>query len=570
MRMISLLILLYSNLSFGKSIAVTGKPANSDLFRSVYTLENQGTSSYYCRNIYLYGIDYSSDGEFVYSLDDKIQNKLINAKSSVEVDQGLSQDLIDMVDLFPDLTVSHTNMTYSHDCEVKSVRMNNIFVLDDGSQCGTGLSLKKYVLDNGNRNLISIEEKEINFTKDSIYTKLNVVDAILVLDKGNFQVLDTKDNSVTPVSFDLADQYFISAFGISKDKFVIVSYDREGMKLNLVIKYNDKFESVKEIVTSVGTLRFNEANEKLINVEDAKYKLFKQAERISKTISVYIKEEMSFESLEILISYRFPKTRMLQTSYSLTENQFTKYKYDVSDVFSDSNIGFKKYVLDLGQEFRILKDLNISFDKVQNEISEGMYKKAAPSSRVLRYGDYNISARNDSLKLSFDQKSIEVAGTCRPQLIFSDKKYLFKNADINTLYQGKTLLTMRVRSSNYSEALKLIANGARVDEKDIRGKLPIDYAVYKRDLKMIRLLLENGATLSSSKSFNLNDQFERTFDDYEYQSQVTQKENIEYFSYLVKTALEKEYFHLSKSERRMLKDNIASITDLNKVLSGVL
>ncbi len=570
MRMISLLILLYSNLSFGKSIAVTGKPASSELFKSVYTLANQGTSSYYCRNIYLKNIDYLSGGEFVYSLDDKIQNKLINAKSSIKVDQGLSQDLIDMVDLFPNLTVSHTNMTYSHDCEVKSVRMNNIFVLDDGSQCGAGLSLKKYILDNGNRNLISIEDKEVNFAKDSIYTKLNVVDAILVLDRGSFQVLDTKDNTVTPVLFDLADQYFISAFGISKDKFVIVSYDREGMRLNLIARNANKFESVKEIVTSVGKLKFNDTNERLINVEEARYKLFKQAERISKTISIYIKEEMSFESLEILISYRFPKTRMLQTSYSLTENHFTKYKYDVSDVFSSSNIGFKKYVLDLGQEFRVLKDLNINFDKVQNEISEGMYKKAAPSSRVLKYGDYSVSARDDSLKLSFDKKSIEVAGTCRPKLIFSDKKYLFKNADINTLYQGKTLLTMRVRSSNYSEALKLIANGARVDEKDIRGKLPIDYAVYKRDLKMIRLLLENGATLSSSKSFNLNDQFERTFDDYDYQNQVTQNENIEYFSYLVKIALEKENIKLNKSERRMLKDNISSIPELHKLIGGVL
>ncbi|MFG1486219.1 hypothetical protein [Halobacteriovorax sp. RZ-2] len=570
MRMISLLILLYSNLSFGKSIAVTGKPASSELFKSVYTLENQGTSSYYCRNIYLKNIDYLSGGEFVYSLDDKIQNKLINAKSSIKVDQGLSQDLIDMIDLFPNLTVSHTNMTYSHDCEVKSVRMNNIFVLDDGSQCGAGLSLKKYVLDNGNRNLISVEDKEINFVKDSIYTKLNVVDAILVLDRGSFQVLDTKDNTVTPVLFDLADQYFISAFGISKDKFVIVSYDREGMRLNLIARNANKFESVKEIVTSVGKLKFNDTNERLINVEEARYKLFKQAERISKTISIYIKEEMSFESLEILISYRFPKTRMLQTSYSLTENHFTKYKYDVSDVFSSSNIGFKKYVLDLGQEFRVLKDLNINFDKVQNEISEGMYKKAAPSSRVLKYGDYSVSARDDSLKLSFDKKSIEVAGTCRPKLIFSDKKYLFKNADINTLYQGKTLLTMRVRSSNYSEALKLIANGARVDEKDIRGKLPIDYAVYKRDLKMIRLLLENGATLSSSKSFNLNDQFERTFDDYDYQNQVTQNENIEYFSYLVKIALEKEIIKLNKSEKRMLKDNISSIPELHKLIGGVL
>ncbi|MFG1503750.1 hypothetical protein [Halobacteriovorax sp. ZH5_bin.2] len=570
MRMLSLFLVLYSNFSFGNSIAVTAKASESDLYKSVYSVINKSPSTYYCRNIYLKNIDYFSDGELVYSLDDQIQNKLLNAKSSTVIYQNMSQDLVDIVDLFPDLSVRHTNMTYSHDCEVKNVRMNNIFVLDDGSQCGEGLSLKKYVLDNGNRKLISVEDKEVNFSRDSVYTKLNVVDGILVLDRGSFQVLDTKNNTISPVIYDLSDRHFISAFGISKDKFVIVSYDKEGLQLNLIVKHAGKFESVKEVDTSVGRLSFNDTNERVINKEEARYKLFQQAERISKTISIYIKEEMSFEALEILISYRFPKTKMIQTSYSHTLNQFTKSRYEVSDVFSSSNVGFKKYVLDLGQEFRILKDLNISFDKVQSEISDGMYKKAEPSGRILRYGDYGISARNDSLKLTFDKKSVEIAGTCSPKLIFSDKKYLFKNDDINTLYQGKTLLTMRVRSSNYSEALKLIANGARVDEKDIRGKLPIDYAIYKRDLKMVRLLLENGASLSSSKAFNLNDQFERTFDDFAYQSKDIQKENIEYFSYLVKIALEKEQIDINKSERRMLKDNIASITELHNALRGVL
>jgi hypothetical protein len=52
-----------------------------------------------------------------------------------------------------------------------------------------------------------------------------------------------------------------------------------------------------------------------------------------------------------------------------------------------------------------------------------------------------------------------------------------------------------VKAGNYSEAEKLIKDGADVNQQDDQGWTPLNFAAGKGDLSMVKLLIENGADL---------------------------------------------------------------------------
>lgn len=467
-----------------------------------FDIENQSTQNYFCRDITLSNADYYFKGgnEYLFSLDAKLTSKYIDKNSKVSFLQNPNDELNDLLTEGRELQVSFDKNKVTHDCEPKDSRMNNVYVLDDQTQCGKGVVLKALIFDGINLQLSHASAVESNFEKDAKFFKLNSRNSIVIQNKRRITIADIK-GALLSQSRDLArletDEVLLAAFALKDSYITLATYSTEkGIVLKVYNATDAGYNLVSSKVLSEFALIVSPYKDMGITNREEIEKFYKgQLENISENISIYSNHIASRSIFEITIMARMPSAEVIVTNI-IGNKVFRKLR--PLEISENLEVTGARIAIDLSSEIEFKQKADIPMEEMFALVNKNVLLREGQLFNQINFKDYQLTAAEKKILISNKTSKKSVDGFCSIKSIFSDALISSGQFDINQMYDGRPVLVTAIREKkSYDEILKIISMGGNVNLADKSKMGPLYYAVRLRNLNIVKLLLENGADVNA-------------------------------------------------------------------------
>lgn len=476
-----------------------------------FNINNQTNQNYYCRDISLSNVDYyyangnPEDDAYFYSLDVKLTEKMIGKKSNNKYSQDSNSELLTYVNAIDinsqkKLEARLDNAKLSIDCEPQDTRMNNVFAVDDRTQCGGGIELKKIIFDSVNLALKpTTESVTTGYSKNARFFKLNSRNSVVIQNYRRVFMADLESSGLSDGK-DIEqldnDELLIAAFALKENLIAIAKYSiGYGININIYSYQKEAYDLVKTLkfpkfaLTMVG---YEDPN--ILNKEEIENFFTSQLLNITENISIYSRNAVSHSVMDIVIYAKKPSFEKVVSKYNSDRTWSYKLRpieiNESTEVFTSVNsISYLDEIKTYGKDY-------MSPEEVYNLVSQNVFLKEGQSFNQLNFKDFQVVAADQKIRVSKKENGATIDGFCNIKTIFSDLLINSGEIDINQMYNGRPALITAIRSGNYEESLRLISERANVNAPDAARSYAIDYAVRQKNIKLIDLLLINGADIT--------------------------------------------------------------------------
>lgn len=530
-----IILILISQSSIAINLDISAASLAKTPYLSEFYFKNTSKLDFYCRNIRFSNINYFEKGEYVYTLETQLNDIMINKEQISTFVEKTSQELLDIVDIYPELQSDHENMSVIHNCEPLNSRLNNIYIYDDLTSCGDNRKvIKRFILDNGNEKLLQNGEVDNFLSEKAKVFNLESTGIRFVHDQNAYYLLLDK---LKNISVELNGDIFINAFGINRDTFIISSFNSNGLKFTKFVKDEDMFKQSDSLQTDLGKINIHfdipTDGKYYTNLEEAKLKLMSQLPAVANSFSTYLKIQSGYTNVSIVLSFKTLGWDITPSRISNNNKGFLGFEIRPRNILESYGANIFKLDLEIKDDLKILETSELEYDEMNSLLSNDIFLPIVKAKRILNYKQYQISTREDNVVLRSGAGINKIEGLCRPKWIFSDQVTDLESANVNDRFRGNTLLNMAIKNRDYKKVLKLISEGASVTKGDILGRTPLYYAVNTYQFEFVKLLVENGAKISDNNTINLITLFDIFFYDLSLVGSSEFEKNYELYSYLV-------------------------------------
>lgn len=536
---------------------------------------NLSGSNLFCRKIIAQNVNYTESGSSIYTEDLSFRNLMFKQNENKSIRSVVSQDLLDVADLYPELEVSVSDIQFLSECENSDARFNNIYILDKGDQCGNAIELKKAIYDPINNELLNISKIDISVSAKTKIFNLNYDDKILVYEDNKIILLNKFSDKSTLVDVDFKSEIVVGAISIDKNIFVIATYDIEGVKLykfqQSSSENGSKVAQISVLQTQIAKIYLPTENEGFSNFDEVVRQLKNEKENVANSLKFYLNSKRGYETIDLIVISSTPSFLKYHTQVNTDKWIYEGVqRYSFFNTFTSGLKFIHSYKIEFQDNFRIVNSNSLSDSEVPSLIFSGGHFPIDGQGRVLKFKDTQLHISGNNIINAHEMAATKNNVFCSPLSIISDRTDDISKGGINDFYNGKTHLTMAVKKKDYNKVLELLSAGADVNKKDVLRKSPIDYALLVKDSNILELLFFNGAKLKGTGSTSLMYLFNRLFDNAEIQSAHELENNAKIFKTYYKHISTLESQFIKVDEMLKIKAIVQSSSVLKPVIGEIL
>lgn len=544
-------------------------------YESSLRASNLSSSNIFCRKIIAQNVNYTDSGSSIYSEDLLFRNLMFKQNENKNIRSVISQDLLDVADLYPELEVGVSDIQFLSECENSDARFNNIYILDRADQCGKAIELKKAIYDPINNELLNISKVDVFVSEKAKIFNLNYDDKILVYEDNKIILLNKFSDKSTLVDVDFKSEIVVGAISIDKNIFVIATYDVEGVKFYKFQQSSSdtgsKIEQMNVLQTRIARINLPTESDGFSNFDEVVRQLKNEKENVAKSLKFYLNSKRGYETIDLIVISSIPSFLKYHTQVNTDKWIYEgAQRYSFFNTFTSGLKSIHSYKIEFQNSFRIINSNSVSDSEVASLIHSGGHFPINGQGRVLKFKDTELHIEGNNIFNTNRVAATKNNDFCNPLSIISDRTDDISKSGVNDFYNGKTHLTMAVKRKDYNKVLELLSAGADVNKKDVLRKSPIDYALLVKDSNILELLFFNGATLKGTGSTSLMYLFNRLFDNAEIQSSYELENNAKVFKTYYKHISTLESQFIKSDEMLKIKDIVQSSALLNSVIGEVL
>ncbi|EQC45012.1 hypothetical protein M899_0532 [Bacteriovorax sp. BSW11_IV] len=544
-------------------------------YESSLDASNLSGSNLFCRKIIAQNVNYTEFGSSIYTEDLSFRNLMFKQNENKSIRSVVSQDLLDIADLYPELEVSLSDIQFLSECENSDARFNNIYILDKGDQCGKAVELKKAIYDPINNELLNISKIDISVSAKTKIFNLNYDDKILVYEDNKIILLNKFNDKSILVDVDFKSEIVVGAISIDKNIFVIATYDIEGVKLykfqQSSSENGSKVAQISVLQTQIAKIHLPTENEGISNFDEVVRQLKNEKENVANSLKFYLNSKRGYETIDLIVISSTPSFLKYHTQVNTDKWIYEgAQRYSFFNTFTSGLKFIHSYKIEFQDNFRIVNSNSVSDSEVPSLIFSGGHFPIDGQGRVLKFKDTQLHISGNNIFNAYEMAATKNNDFCSPLSIISDRTDDISKGGINDFYNGKTHLTMAVKKKDYNKVLELLSAGADVNKKDVLRKSPIDYALLVKDSNILELLFFNGATLKGTGSTSIMNLFNRLFDNAEIQSAQELENNAKIFKTYYKHISTLESQFIKVDEMLKIKAVVQSSSVLKPVIGEIL